>query len=120
MKIAITSKGKDLDAATDPRFGRAAYFIVYETDDQSFTVVDNEKNLNAQQGVGVQAGQAVIETEAAVVITGNCGPKAFRVLNTAGVKVFTGAAGTVQESIEAYKTGALTEADSANVEGHWM
>lgn len=120
MKIAITSKGRGLDAETDPRFGRAAYFIVYETDDGTFAVIDNGKNLNAQQGVGVQAGQAVIETGAAVLVTGNCGPKAFRVLKTAGVKVYTGAAGTIQESIEAYTKGVLTEADSANVEGHWM
>lgn len=120
MKIAVTSRGKDLEAETDPRFGRAPFFIIYETEDESFTVIDNKQNLNAQQGVGVQAGQAVIGTGAMALLTGNCGPKAFRVLRTAGVKVFTGAAGTVRQSIEAYAAGKLTEADSANVEGHWM
>ena len=96
MKIAITSKGKDLDAEMDPRFGRAVYFIVYDTDDGSFSVIDNEKNLNAERGVGVQAGQMVVSAGAGVLITGNCGPKAFRVLSTAGVKVYTGAEGTVK------------------------
>jgi predicted Fe-Mo cluster-binding NifX family protein len=120
MKIAITSKGKDLDAEMDPRFGRAVFFIVYDTDDGSFSVIDNKKNLDAERGVGVQAGQTVVDAGAGALITGNCGPKAYRVLNTAGVKVYTGAEGTVQEGIEAYNNGTLTAADSANVEGHWM
>ena len=32
MKIAITAQGPELDAAVDPRFGRAAYFLIVDTD----------------------------------------------------------------------------------------
>ncbi|MDH3567576.1 MAG: dinitrogenase iron-molybdenum cofactor biosynthesis protein, partial [Desulfobacteraceae bacterium] len=31
MKIAVTSRGKDLDSPVDPRFGRAAYILVVDT-----------------------------------------------------------------------------------------
>ena len=30
MKLAITSKGTDLDSEVDPRFGRAAYILIVD------------------------------------------------------------------------------------------
>jgi predicted Fe-Mo cluster-binding NifX family protein len=119
MKIIITARGKALDAEVDPRFGRAQYFILYDTDDRSFSVLDNENNLGSPQGVGVQAGQQMANAGASAVLTGNCGPKAFQVLDSAGIRVFTGARGTVQETIDAFEAGKLAQADSANVQGHW-
>jgi len=119
MKIMITSKGTALDAEVDPRFGRAQYFILYNADDHSFSVLDNKKNLSAQQGVGIQAGQQVVNAGATVLLTGNCGPKAFQVLHAAGIQVFIGASGTVKETIDAFEMGKLSRADTANVDGHW-
>jgi predicted Fe-Mo cluster-binding NifX family protein len=120
MKIAITASGKELDSEVDPRFGRAGYFIVYDTDDGSYSAVDNKQNVNAPQGAGIQAGQTVVNFGAAVLLTGNCGPKAFDVLSSAGVKVYLGASGTVQEAIAAFEAGRLAQADAANKNGHWM
>lgn len=119
MKIAITSKGKDLEAEVDPRFGRARYLILYDTDGDSYSALDNSEGQNAAQGAGIQAGQNVANAGAAALITGNCGPKAFSVLASAGVKVYIGANGTVRQALEAYKAGDLSPADSPNVQGHW-
>lgn len=120
MKIAITSTGKDLDALVDPRFGRARHFILYETDDESFSVLENSQNLNAPQGAGIQAGRTIAECGAEALITGSCGPKAFDVLSSAGIKVIIGADGTVREALEAFKSGSIEVAGGANVEGHWV
>ena len=38
MKIAVTSKGVDLDSEVDPRFGRAAYVLVVDSETLSFEV----------------------------------------------------------------------------------
>lgn len=119
MKIAITATGDTLDAEIDPRFGRAKFFALYETDDDAVEFVGNEQSLNAPSGAGVQAGSNVTRTEAKVVITGNCGPKAFRVLDAAGIKVVIGAKGTVREVAEKFKKGEYEYATAANVEGHW-
>jgi len=54
-----------------------------------------------------------------VVLAGNCGPKAFRVLSAAGIKIFNTDAPTVAAALERYRSGKLTEANSADVEGHW-
>ena len=47
MKIAISAKGQDLSAAVDPRFGRAAYIVVVDTETMSFNAFDNSENVNA-------------------------------------------------------------------------
>jgi len=120
MKIAITSQGTDLDDAVDPRFGRAVNFILVDPETNAFEVVENKQNLNLPQGAGIQAGKTVVDHNVEAVITGNCGPKAFKVLSAAGVKIFIGAKGTVRESIERYKKGELQAADNPNVEGHWV
>lgn len=119
MKIAIPSAGKTLESAVDGRFGRAFGFIVYNTDDDTFSVADNSQNLNAAQGAGIQAAQNVASTGAEAVIAPSFGPKAFRVLKAAGIKAFISSAATVQDALEEYKSGKLIETDAANVEGHW-
>ena len=120
MKIAITSSGMNLESEVDLRFGRAMGFIIYDLEKDSYTYIDNKQNLNAAQGAGIQAGQNIVNQNVDVLITGNCGPKAFSVLLPAGVKIFIGAKGTVKNAIDKFKNNELQEASSANVEGHWM
>ena len=108
-----------MSSQVDPRFGRAKYFTVVDTDTDEFSVHDNTQNLNAAQGAGIQAGRTVVELGAAAVITGNVGPKAFTTLQAGNVQVYTGASGSVKEAVEKFKAGQLQGAEKANVEGHW-
>ncbi len=119
MKIAVASSGKTLESPVDGRFGRASGFIVFDTESNTFTIADNRQNLNAAQGAGIQAAQNVAGTGAGVVIAPNFGPKAFQVLGAAGIKAFISSAATVQDAIDEYKSGKLSESNSANVQGHW-
>ena len=120
MKIAFSTSGNDLDAPLDTRFGRAPRFLVYDLEDGTFEIFDNEQNLNAAQGAGIQSAQTIVNSGAQAVVAGHCGPKAFRVLSTAGVKVFNTDAATVAEALKQYQDGSLTEARTADVEGHWV
>jgi len=120
MKIAVTSNGNDLSAQVDPRFGRCDHFIVIDPETMAFDVLDNKQNLDLPQGAGIQAGKTVASANVDVLITGNCGPKAFMVLERAGIKIVTGASGTVMANIEKFKKGDLQPATGANVNGHWM
>jgi predicted Fe-Mo cluster-binding NifX family protein len=119
MKIAISSQGKDLDSQIDPRFGRAAYILVIDLADEMVEVIDNSENVNAFKGAGIQAAAAVGDSGADVLLTGFCGPNAFRTLAAAGVKVVNNISGTVREVIEEFKQGKVSFAEDANVEGHW-
>jgi len=118
VKIAITATEKDISSSMDPRFGRAKYFIVVDVDTNESSVHDNSQNLNAAQGAGIQAAQNVASLDVQAVISGNVGPKAFRTLDAAGIKIYLGA-GTVADAIQKFKAGELKEASTSNVEGHW-
>jgi len=120
MKIVITTSGNDLNAPLDSRFGRAPKFLIYDLENGAFEVADNEQNLNAAQGAGIQSAQNIARLGAQALITGHCGPKAFRVLQAAGIKIYNTSAATVAEAIELYRSGKLKEAASADVEGHWV
>lgn len=119
MKIAFSTSGEDLGAPLDARFGRAPKFLIYDLDTDTFTVIDNRKTMDSAQGAGIQSAQTVARSGAGAVITGNCGPKAFRVLSAAGIHIYNCGARTIQEALELYRAGSLAEADDANVEGHW-
>lgn len=119
MKIAITAGGNNLDAPMDPRFGRASCFIIYDAENGQFQAVDNAQNLNAAQGAGIQAAETIARTGATHLITGHCGPKAFRALLAAGIQVYNIEADTVRTALDLFKAGQLKPAQSADVDGHW-
>jgi len=120
MKVAVTSNDKDLNAEVDPRFGRAAYFLIVDPDTMAYKAVENTQNMGLPQGAGIQAGKTIVENGVDVLLTGNCGPKAFKVLEQAGVKIVINAKGSVKEVIEQFKTGELGNyAQTPNVDGHW-
>lgn len=119
MRVAITASGDSLAASVDARFGRAARFILFDTATRAFEVFSNEQNLNTPRGAGIQAAESVVRLGAEGLITGHCGPKAYRVLSAAGVRVYTGARGTVAEALKQFEDGTLAPAVAADVEGHW-
>lgn len=120
MKIAVSATGTDLSADVDPRFGRAVYFIVIDSETMALEAIENTQNFNLPQGAGIQAAKTVINSGATVLLTGNCGPKAFKVLNQTGVDVIVNVKGNVEKAVSAYIRGDLKPTDEANVEGHWV
>ena len=117
MKICVTATAGDLNAQVDPRFGRCQYFVIVDSETMAFEAMANEA-IAAPGGAGIQAAQAMVNKGVDVVISGNIGPNAFQVLSTAGVKIATGAYGTVQEATEMYKSGKLGETGASTVAAH--
>jgi len=117
MKIAVTARGNDLDSQVDPRFGRAAMFVVVDTESMEFEAVANA-NVSVGGGAGIQSAQLVADRDVEAVLTGNCGPNAFRALEAAGIEVIVGVSGTVRAAVEQYKSGVLSAADTPSVASH--
>ena len=109
MKIAITSTAPDLDAEMDPRFGRAQYLLIVETETLEFEAIENP-NIAAGGGAGIQTSQMIAGKSAEAVLTGNCGPNAYQTLSAAGVQVYVGLSGPVRRVVEAFKRGELRSA----------
>jgi predicted Fe-Mo cluster-binding NifX family protein len=118
MKIAISSRGKDLDSPIDPHFGRCAYFLIVETDDMSFEALNNE-NRSLGGGAGIQSAQLVSSKGAKAILTGYCGPNAVRTLSAAGIELYVVQKGTVKEAVEKYVKGELNPTKDANVTDHF-
>lgn len=108
MKVCVTSSGPDLDSAVDPRFGRCAYFIIVDTDTMQSSAIENDAAM-ASGGAGIRAAQTVASTGVEAVITGSVGPNAYPALQSSGIKIMTGAVGTVRETIQMMKQDQLQE-----------
>ena len=118
MKVAISSTDKGLDAQIDQRFGRCRYFVIVDTDTMEYESIDNGSSM-VSGGAGTSAGQIISEKGVEAVLTGNCGPNAFGVLNAAGIKVITGVSGTVRYAAERFNKGKLQANTQANVSDHF-
>lgn len=116
MKIAVTSLGESPESPIDQRFGRARFFLLYDLESGQWSVHNNKQNFEAAQGAGIQAAQHVVNMGAEAVITGHCGPKAFTTLMAAEMDIYQEVTGSVQEAIDAYKSGSLAKSELADVD----
>jgi len=117
MKIAVTSTGGGLSSEVDPRFGRAAFFVIGDTDTMDFVAIENENADGGAAGIG--SAKLVIDEGAEAVLTGNCGPNAQRTLDAAGIKLYTNVTGTIAEAVERFKSGKMAVAAGPNVQSHF-
>ncbi|MEZ4549457.1 MAG: NifB/NifX family molybdenum-iron cluster-binding protein [Desulfobacterales bacterium] len=77
-KVAVTCEAPSLDAQVDPRFGRAAGFLIVDPETMEFEYIDNGSTQVMAQGAGIQAAENVSNSGAKVLLTGYVGPKAFQ------------------------------------------
>lgn len=118
MRIAISATGSTLDAEVDPRFGRCQYFIIVDPETEEFEALDNS-SATAAGGAGISAAQMIAGKGVEAMLTGNCGPNAYQVLSSAGIKVITGVSGKVKDAIQAYKSGKFQTSAQPNVPEHF-
>jgi predicted Fe-Mo cluster-binding NifX family protein len=118
MKIAITATAASLDADIDPRFGRCQYFVIVDPETTWFEVLENSGAMSGG-GAGIATAQMIVGRGVEAVLTGNCGPNAYEVLEAAGIKVVTGVSGKVRQAIEDYRSGKLKATSQPNVPGHF-
>ena len=117
MRVVVTADGADLDAPASPVFGRCPTYVFVDTETMAFEALENPA-ISAPAGAGIQAAQFVVEHKAQAVVTGNTGPNAFDVLQSANVPVYLFAGGTVREAVQAYQAGQLSAAGGASAKAH--
>lgn len=112
MKVCISSSGNSLDSKLDPRFGRAAYFVIADINTMEYEIIENSA-ATAGGGAGITSGQLMVDKGVAAVVTGNVGPNAMNVLKAADIEIYRGLDITVKENIEKIKKGLLEKIDAA-------
>ncbi|GAB6143845.1 NifB/NifX family molybdenum-iron cluster-binding protein [Desulfocicer niacini] len=112
MKLCITATGKNLDANTDARFGRAPWFLIIDTDTGAILEAIENTASGQPQGAGIAAAKLVSDKSVDAILTGSVGPNATSVFQTAGVDLIEGVSSqdTVQEALAKFKLGAYGQA----------
>lgn len=119
MKVAVTSTGDTLESLVDERFGRAKKLIIYDTEKDTYTVVDNSQNLSLHQGAGIKSAQNVINQGVKAIISGHFGPNAVRVLKAAQIELYQALGMTVAQAIEKFKENKLQRLYGPDKGPHW-
>lgn len=103
MKIAITAMEGNLNATVDARFGRAAWFLIIDSNTgQLLEAIDNSSGKAAAHGAGIGAAALIADKGVQAVLTGRVGPKAVPVLEKVNVQIVNDVSGTVQNAVESF------------------
>jgi len=97
-KLCVSAMGPDLNAEIDPNFGRASYFLIIDPKTLEFNALANPHS-EAGHGAGIQAAQFVADQAVSTILTGQVGPNAQRVLESAGIQVISTEKCTVREAL---------------------
>ncbi len=110
MLILVSTQQADLDSLVDDRFGRAQWYIKFDSETKQWQALENP-GINNSKGAGIAAAQFVVDQSVDLVISGDFGPNAFSALSAGGVKmvVFGENSGTAREMIDLYQAGSLAE-----------
>ncbi len=111
MIIAITAKEASLQSEVDPRFGRAAYFLIANSLTGEVYAHDNTKGIEAENGAGTGASQLMAEYKIDVLYTGHVGPKAAEVLEKANITYHENTEGTIEEVLAGIPQEAAPQAE---------
>ncbi len=106
MKIAIPVEDNTAEARICSSFGRAAYFLLYDTSKEEVKFVANTAAASAN-GTGIGAAQIIADEGAKVLITPRCGKNAADILLAAGVKIYRSTDFFASENIESFLQGKL-------------
>jgi predicted Fe-Mo cluster-binding NifX family protein len=107
MKVAVPAENKSADKDVYASFGRAPYFLIYDTETKEEEYLDNSAVIN-QGGAGIRAAQVIADNRVKVLITPRCGENAEKVLRGAEVLIYKSIDGTIKENIEALENDKLS------------
>lgn len=107
MKIAVPAKGKTLESELDERFARAAYFLVYDIEDETYEFFSPDNSQ--EHGVGTKIVNELSDRGINAVISKNLGENALTALKAANIKSYIASDGNVKENIELLKSEKLQE-----------
>ncbi len=119
MKIAIPVDKKDIKTEECVSFGRAPYFMIYDTEANEAVFLDNSAAATTG-GAGIKAAQAIVDSGAELVLARRCGENAAEVLKAADIKIFKTRSSSAKENIDAFIAGELSQLDEihAGFHGH--
>lgn len=113
VKVAVpVVEQEGMRSELSDHFGMANEFAAFEYDNGAVSDLKYISNDPSKKGA-MNNGQFLAENDVKIVLAGSIGPHMLTVLFDKGIRVFKGAAGTLQDVLEDYKAGMLTEVYNA-------
>lgn len=106
MKIAIPVDDKNIKSNVCISFGRAPYFMFYDTEKEDSYFINNSA-ANSQGGAGIKAAQIIVDNNADVLITPRCGENAAEVLKAAYITIYKSNNNSIEENLKDFKEQKL-------------
>ena len=107
MRIAIPVNENSMKTNVCQSFGRAPYYLFYNTITKESEFLDNSAVVS-QGGAGIRAAQVIADNGVKALITPRCGENAGLVLRNAEVLIYKSIPGSIQENIDAFVSEGLT------------
>ncbi|OOP74299.1 NifB/NifX family molybdenum-iron cluster-binding protein [Clostridium beijerinckii] len=106
MKIALPSRNNNID----DHFGHCEYFTVFTVNTQDKEITASE-TVQSPAGCGCKSNIASVLSDMGVkvMLAGNMGEGAVRVLNNSGIEVFRGCSGDVKTTALKWLEGSLSD-----------
>jgi len=86
MKVAVTSSDNQLESAIDPRFGRCAYFTIFDTETHAVEFFANP-GKEASEGAGPSAVQFIAKQKVNAIVSGDFGSKIKSMLDALNIEM---------------------------------
>lgn len=106
MKIAIPVNNNSLESSVCESFGRAPYFLIYDTKSDESAFLNNSAAAS-QGGSGIVAAQALVDSKVEALLTHRCGEKAANVLQVAKIEIYETINDSINDNIQALKDKKL-------------
>ena len=106
MKIAIPAN----DQITSEHFGHCASFKVFETENNK--ILSQSTIENPENHTPGMLPQLLKDNGINLVIAGGIGLKAINIFNEAGIKVITGASGSIEDILNHFFDGTLQDGEN--------
>ncbi len=118
MKIAVCSKGVEMNSLCDERFGRCETFIIFDTKTKESFSIDNEAK-NEGAGAGGKAVKILFNKGINLLIAPELGPKAMEAIKAFELETYRAIPNiSVEEQIRSYEEGKLEKIKASTVEEH--
>ncbi|HZK33899.1 MAG TPA: NifB/NifX family molybdenum-iron cluster-binding protein [Bacillota bacterium] len=117
MKIAIPVDGRDMDTRVCRSYGRAPYFLIYDTESKESAFIEN-RAARSTGGAGIIAAQLVVDNKVKALLTPRCGQNAADVLKTADIDIYKTETDSVKDNIKSFIAGDLSLLDEIHAGFH--
>ncbi|BAX81460.1 NifB/NifX family molybdenum-iron cluster-binding protein [Labilibaculum antarcticum] len=86
MKVAITSTGNTLESTIDQRFGRCAYFVIYDNESKAMEFIPNP-NKESEEDAGTSSVRLVASRNVNKIISCDFGMKIKSLLDSLKIQM---------------------------------